>query len=252
MATKRDHFVPLRKSYPLSERVNSVSLGAETMFTRLLALCDDQSAYDADPHLLLCALFAHRWKAGQVTIEDMTAWLAELVAAGLVEPYANGKYLVIVNGLRCTRPDVKPDIRYPKPTQGRNECGPNAARMRPPKQNKTNLNKPKQTTTSAAFAAFWDSWPSHFRKRARGRCWAKWKSKNLDAHAARIMAVLDAEKRGDQWKDPQYIPAPIAWLNQEKYDVDPEQLARDAPKPEETMEQRMARIRREEAQRVKP
>ena len=137
MAAKRERWTPLLCSYPDSKRINSVSLGAETLFLRLLAKCDDQSNFDGSPTQLLCRLYADRFEQGQVSVSDMERWRAELVTAGLLKQYCvdGVDYLHVVNCKKHLRSDIKPDIRYPDYTEGLEkqehiESGTNTERIR--------------------------------------------------------------------------------------------------------------------------
>ena len=166
MAKKREPYNPLLKSYPNSEKVNAVSLGAETLFTRLIADCDDNDCHDGDPRLLLARLYAKRWAAGQVREKDVAGWLSELEAENLVYPYkANGRrYIRIVNCRKDLRNDVALEIRFPQPPAGQGvpEGGPDAARLRPeagtvsghqPNPTQPNPTQPKPPTSTAAGGA---------------------------------------------------------------------------------------------------
>lgn len=119
MAAKREPWTPLLKSYPESRKINAVSIGAETMFTRLLAKVDDGSNYYADDRLLLAELYGHRFANGSVSETDMARWRDELVTIGLVQQYNGGGegYLHIVEPRKFLRADIKPDIRFPPFTQ---------------------------------------------------------------------------------------------------------------------------------------
>ncbi len=110
---------PLLKSYPFSERVNAVSVGAEVLFVRLIAQADDYGNYYGSPRMLLASLFPHRWAKKEVTETDVGRWRAELVA-NAVGPLAalysvNGsEYLHLISPRRRLRGDVKPDERFPR------------------------------------------------------------------------------------------------------------------------------------------
>lgn len=106
---------PLVKSYPDSEKVNAVSLGAEVLYTRLIAQTDDANHYYGDPQWILARLFTARHIAGQVSIADITQWLGELERTGLIVRYrADGQtYLELLDAKKLFRGDVRKDIRFP-------------------------------------------------------------------------------------------------------------------------------------------
>jgi len=117
--TRREPWNPLLKGYPFSEKVNAVSVGAETLFTRLVAQADDFGNYYGNPKQILAYLYGHRFAAGHVTATDTGRWRAELVS-NPVGPLAaiyevNGaEYIHLMNPRRRIRSDVAPDERFPR------------------------------------------------------------------------------------------------------------------------------------------
>ena len=79
---KREPWNPLLKSYPDSEKINAISIGAETLYTRLIAQCDDHAHYYGDARWVLPKLFTARMIARQVTEADVSNWLGELEHVG--------------------------------------------------------------------------------------------------------------------------------------------------------------------------
>src|SRR5690606_22158118 len=90
---------PLLKSFPDSEKINAVSLGAETLYLRLIAQSDDNGNYWGDPPLVLGKLYTLRMDAKQVGVDDVARWLDELRAVGLVKSYrVKGRtYINLIN-----------------------------------------------------------------------------------------------------------------------------------------------------------
>ena len=112
---KREPWNPLLCNYPDSKKVNCVSFEAETLFTRLLAKCDDNSNFDANSTLIMCKLFAERRKNGQVSERKITKWLQELKQNDLILLFSVKKeiYLHIKNCKKHLRKDINPDVRFP-------------------------------------------------------------------------------------------------------------------------------------------
>jgi len=136
---KQEPWNPLLKSYPESEKINSVSIGAETMYTRLIAKADDHGNYYGNPLLILSYLFGHRFAAGDVSVSDTGRWRAELETATLITLYEveNETYLHVISPHRRLRNDVKLDERFPEETTDANddkkqcsEHGPDTGRTR--------------------------------------------------------------------------------------------------------------------------
>ena len=72
------------------------------------------------------------------------------------------------------------------------------------------------------FEMFWASYPQCFRKVNKKGCKSKFiKIKNLEDIFPDIMTSLEMQKRSKQWTDDngQYIPAPLTWINQERWTV---------------------------------
>ncbi len=69
------------------------------------------------------------------------------------------------------------------------------------------------------FAGFWESWPTSDRKQARGKCLDVWKKAGVEPHAALVSAHVERMKAGPWRKDGgQYIPAPLTYLNQRRWE----------------------------------
>lgn len=78
------------------------------------------------------------------------------------------------------------------------------------------------TPEADMFEHFWAAYPQCFRKANKKGCKAKFvKIKNLQAIYPQIMYSLDVQKRSKQWneKDGEFIPAPLTWINQERWTV---------------------------------
>lgn len=78
----------LKESITTSDTLPRVSLPAECLFYRLIVRVDDFGRYHGEPSLIYAHCMGNR--IGQVSIEDVEAWLGELEAAGLVGRYEVG------------------------------------------------------------------------------------------------------------------------------------------------------------------
>lgn len=78
------------------------------------------------------------------------------------------------------------------------------------------------------FQQFWDAWPSHHRKTQRDKCLAHWVSKKLSEQANEIVSRVEAWKLSNEWTkdDGQFIPAPLVFLHQARYNAVPPPPAR--------------------------
>jgi hypothetical protein len=69
------------------------------------------------------------------------------------------------------------------------------------------------------FDSFWDSWPKSDRKQARGKCLDAWKKAGAEPQAALVVAHVQRMSAGPWLKDGgQYIPAPLTYLNQKRWE----------------------------------
>lgn len=113
-----------------------------------------------------------------------------------------------------------------------NEKGQRRASEGPAKGHKQECKEVKErnitppTPPSDGFTLFWMAWPKHRRKAAKAKCRDLWRKKNLQAKTSHIVAVVETAKRSRDWlKDEgEYIPAPLVWLNQERWDCDLEDV----------------------------
>lgn len=81
--------------YLKGRRINSVSLGAECLFMRLMALADDYGNVSAEINDLHHEAFPRR---PEVTRADVESWSKELVGANLVTPYTSkGENFLSIN-----------------------------------------------------------------------------------------------------------------------------------------------------------
>ncbi len=108
---------PLLKSYTESDKINSVSEGAEVLYCRLIAQCDDFGRFYGEAKWVLAKLFTARMLAGTLTCEDIEKRIGELVNAGLIETYESKgtRYIEIVNPFKIFRSDYTPRPVFPTP-----------------------------------------------------------------------------------------------------------------------------------------
>jgi len=86
---------------------------------------------------------------------------------------------------------------------------------------------PKTTSIlPPGFLRFWQAWPAHPRKTSRSACAKVWGRQNCEAIADHIVGIVEASKRSPDWTRDQgrFIPAPLVWLNQARWDTEQENL----------------------------
>ncbi len=87
-------------------------------------------------------------------------------------------------------------------------------------------NKSQQTIQDERFAEFWTAYPRKVGKGAALKAWMKLKpSAEL---LAKILTAIEQQKKTAQWQrdDGQYIPHPLTWINQGRWDDAPMTVGR--------------------------
>lgn len=82
--------------------------------------------------------------------------------------------------------------------------------------------KTAKTPLEIGFCKFWDIYPG-VRRRAKPACWRKWQTiKPDDEMVEQILRALRACSETREWKKDggQYVPAPLVWLNQGRWEDD--------------------------------
>ena len=70
------------------------------------------------------------------------------------------------------------------------------------------------------FDRFWAAWPRSTRKESKTLCLKKWQKMGLDIHADEIIRHVEYMKSTDSWQksNRQFIPAPLVYINQMRWD----------------------------------
>lgn len=72
----------------------------------------------------------------------------------------------------------------------------------------------------SGFERFWAAWPKSTRKGAKSACLQKWAKLYCETCCDQIIKHVEWMKTTDQWRkmDGAYIPAPLVYLNQQRWD----------------------------------
>lgn len=81
---------------------------------------------------------------------------------------------------------------------------------------KIRLDIDKNIKTIVRFNEFWDLYPN-VRKTNKKGCMEKWKVKDLDQIADKVIGYVKAMKETKSWKEG-FVPAPMTLINQERWD----------------------------------
>ena len=166
MSRKNESYVPLLCGYPDSEKINKVSEGAEAMFCRLIAKCDDDGNYHGEPMRLLGKLFTLRYENGTMNVNKVKKYLKELIGIGLVVRYecvtgcnesVTVRYVHVIDCKKSLRVDVKKKVFFPEykkelqtlankeDSSTRNECVTGCNESVTPNQPNPNQTNPNQS-----------------------------------------------------------------------------------------------------------
>lgn len=82
----------------------------------------------------------------------------------------------------------------------------------------------------SGFVRFWNTWPPSSRKGAKGKCEAVWKRAGLESQADEILKHVESMKRSADWQKEggAFVPAPLVYLNQRRWEGATEQTSRFA------------------------
>lgn len=234
----------LREGILRSKRVNSLSIEAELFYRRLMSVVDDYGRYEFDSEILLSYCYPRNSRG--VCVADVMQMLRACASTDppLIVVYENGgsKYLEITDFKQITRTASK----FPEPTESQmitigdadathlvhNVFGgvgvyPEAEAetkahqssiedlvfIKPQRKKRTPISDPR-------FAEFWGE---YWRKIARKPAMALYgRLIQTDELHAMVMKALRDQKPGMMVRDPSGRPHATTWLNQERWNDEPE------------------------------
>lgn len=108
------------KGYVESDKINSVSEGAECLFLRLLMKSDDEGRFRGSARAVLSALYLERWERGDIDEADVESRLRELEDVGLVKRYVvDGRvYVQVIDVFRAGGDRRTRVVEHPSPEEG--------------------------------------------------------------------------------------------------------------------------------------
>lgn len=166
------------------------------------------------------------------TLEQVQGWLDELKDAGV--------YDVAEDGAIFSRRMIRDEnLRNSRASGGK--LGGNPALMDKQKVLDKVNHKVKQISTPSSsssssssenipltpkgetlpgFAAFWLAWPANGRRQAKGKCFDAWKRASAENDSQAIIAHVERLKDSEDWRKNggAYIPAPLTYLNQRRWE----------------------------------
>jgi hypothetical protein len=156
---------------------------------------------------------------------DINALCDELVNAGLIVLYGDGlAYVPSFKAHQHLNPRES-ESQLPVPTRGPRvpTRQPRVVDAQGGREGKGREGKDKPPALPAGFVLFWEAWPNTTRKAAKRQCCDKWVAMGCEAMTEKILAAVATAKRSDAWRKDkgQFIPAPLVWLNQERWEAPP-------------------------------
>lgn len=179
---------------------------------------------------------------------DIRALLQELIDADRIVTYAIGdqRYFVIPSFDKHQPMRDRSQTRIPSPPEeilenpGKSQEIPGNTTLGSRKlevgsrklENARDRGKPSTLPAdSEDFNRFWEACP---RKTAKGAAKTAWAKLHPDAELVeRILAALERQKVSDQWTrdEGRFIPHPATWLNQERWEDEPDTRSANEPDP---------------------
>jgi len=101
-----------------------------------------------------------------------------------------------------------------------------------------------------SFESFWSAWPRSPRKEAKSKCLERWEKLKLDFQATQIIRHVTWLKTTDQWlkNGGSFIPAPLVYLNQMRWDG--AEIPDDFDKPKQEKDPVLTKLEQDRANAV--
>ena len=149
---------------------------------------------------------------------DIDSLCQELLAAHLVVLYGEGfAHIPAFKAHQHINPRESAS-QLPEPTRHA-RVGTRQARDSDAQVGREGKGKEGKEDDASGFTDFWEAWPSGDRKQAKGKCLDAWKKAGAEPHAALVVAHVERMKAGPWQKDGgQFIPAPLTYLNQKRWE----------------------------------
>jgi hypothetical protein len=88
---------------------------------------------------------------------------------------------------------------------------------------KEETHKPMRVFSTPNFEKFWESYPYKIDKAEANKVWHR--IPFAEEHADKILAGLEVWKASDRWKEPQYVPSPVKFLSNRRWETLPPKKA---------------------------
>jgi hypothetical protein len=233
---------PAFQFYPADWRkdaaLQSCSIAARGLWVEMLCIAHECVPYG---HLTINGNAMSAPQIGRLvglSAKECTALLIELIECGVLSALEDGTYY----SRRMVRDEATREKRANGGQDGaehgqkgaehghkggrpKKETGDKKPPLEPPPSSSSSSSSSEKTPLAPEgefwFSKFWDEWPGHFRKVARDQCLKKWKKKGCEPIAEQVVAAVVAAKSSDAWakEGGAFIPAPLVWLNQARWEA---------------------------------
>lgn len=222
----------IKESIVTSESLAEVSPDAERFFWRLVVKADDFGLYYGNPRILASMCFP----LDPPKEQRIRAWLAELVAGGMVGTYTSeedGKqYLKLLSWDKHQQQRAKKS-KFPLPTSFDSTCNQakgNQVKSKVPVNENENESEKRETGTGTrpsgakgaptGFDRFWSAYPRRVGKQDALKAWGQLNPD--DALVDLIVAGVERWKTCDQWTKDNgaFICYPATFLRGRRWEED--------------------------------
>lgn len=183
----------------------------------------------------MAELAARAFPDGRYKTGAVEGWMSELLAQGVVQKWTSDgrEYGHWVKWLDFHKPDTRIARKTPEPPVPQqhqeipmrsHEIPEDPARY-PRRSCSSSCSSSSSSTQEQRFGMFWKSYPKKKGKGAARKAWMKHKPPD------KIHKTLEAYKRTEQWKKDggQYIPYPATFINEGRWDDEPEAVDSGVP-----------------------
>ena len=149
-----------------------------------------------------------------LTEQQVRTALKHLISTGEITSTAYSKYRIItVNNYDCEDEDNRETNRQ---LTGKQQASNNILRKKESNKEESNKEESKKedSISLAHFDAFWSAYPRKVGKQKARQAFEKLNVS--DELSATILSAIEQQKK--TWDDPQYIPYPTTWLNQQRWE----------------------------------
>ncbi len=196
-------------------RLNSTQ---KLLFIGLVTIADDEGRLWNDELSIKAKVFP----VDNIKMNQIIEGLEKMTEFGLIVKNAKTIQLTGWNEHQTIRsdrvtPSVIPSIN--------DSCQPSGTQMAPNGQSniiEDNIIKDniREGNIKAEFSVFWEEYPKG-RKSNKVKMLSKWKDACKEITADELLTALKTQKKL-LWDDPKYIPLMATWLNQKRWELDPE------------------------------